>query len=70
MCGRGSCKSKTQRPGDNRVFRGKQVSLWRRLHGNRSQRLLLDAWKVILEEAGARTLPKVDQDDFDAKGHE
>jgi hypothetical protein len=30
----------------------------------------LDAWKVILEEAGARTLPKVHQDDFDAKGHE
>ena len=69
ICLRGSNKGKTPCPGDRRVFRGKQLALWRRLQGNPNLQLLLDAWSVSHEEAESRILPKNEQETFDSKGH-
>ena len=69
ICLRGSYKGKTPCPGDRRVFRGKQLALWRRLQGNPNLQLLLDAWSVSHEEAESRILPKSEQETFDSKGH-
>ena len=69
ICLRGSYKGKTPCPGDRRVFRGKQLALWRRLQGNPNLQLLLDAWSVSHEEAESRILPKNEQETFDSKGH-